>query len=93
MPSAFNTGDVITTAANTDLTLLMANKNRRWAAICNDGAADAYVQIGKSAVVGTGIRINAGGGSVVFDDHMPYLGEIHGVSAGVTNLMITEVDQ
>lgn len=44
--------------------VLAANASRRMAIIVNDAADDVYLGIGAAAVVGSGIRLNANGGSV-----------------------------
>ncbi len=44
--------------------ILAANDLRLCAIIVNDAADDVYIGIGAAAVVGSGIRLNSGGGSL-----------------------------
>lgn len=54
-----------TVNVGTSSTLLAAaNPNRTYLLLQNDSANDIYVEFGGTAVVGDGIRLNSGGGSL-----------------------------
>lgn len=49
-----------TVVSTTSITLLSANANRKYAHISNNSGSPIYIQFSATAVVGQGIRINAG---------------------------------
>ena len=73
-------------------TLVLAANNRRVdAEIVNDGAQICYLARGNAAVMGSGIRVNAQGGSYRIGTNNMFYGDINGICAdGQLNLTISE---
>lgn len=75
-------------------TLILApNAYRVWASIVNDGISDAYLALGEAAVLSQGIYLKASGGVAVFDENMPWKGEISGIASGANNVCVIEVEE
>lgn len=75
--------------------VLSVNNLRKEAIICNDSDTVMYILKGDDdAIVGSGIRLNAGGGTLVIEpDENGYIwrGAVQGIStAGTKNLSFTE---
>ena len=77
--------------------VLAANPFRGDADLTNDGDAIIYLARGNAAVVGSGIRLNANGGTYHIGTNNLFLGEVYGISTDAqqegTNLAISEGDQ
>ena len=59
--------------------------------LVNDSDDTIYLARGNEAVVGSGIRLNARGGSYHMNVHNLFLGDINGISTGQdSNLTISE---
>ena len=70
---------------------LAANANRKYAIFVNDSANIIYLGLGAAAVVGSGIRLNANGGSYEINWQNLYTGEIYAIAGGAgSNLSIIE---
>jgi len=87
-------GAAVHTAVNvtaSDSTLLAANTARRFLLLINSSDTDMYLTLeGTAAALNTGIRINANGGSAMFDSYCP-VAAIKGIHGGSGNkvLLIT----
>jgi hypothetical protein len=72
---AANTGaptEAKITVANTSTAVFSANPHRKYLQLVNDSDEIIYVSVdGAAAVLNTGTRLNAAGGSVVFDTYVP----------------------
>jgi len=80
---------------NGDTVVIAANADRRYLLIINDSDTDVYLNLGAAAVVNTGIRLNAGGGSyeIAGANGNLYRGAInanHGGGAVNKVLLVTE---
>ncbi len=53
----------------------------RYGLFTNDSANTIYLSIGTPAVVGSGIRLNANGGTYEINNLNPIRGDIHAISA------------
>lgn len=70
-------------------TVMAANANRVSLTLVNDSANIIYVAKGSTAVVGSGVRLNASGGSLIIDD---YTGIVTAIATGASsNLTVCEV--
>jgi hypothetical protein len=66
-----------------------ANAARRSLVLTNDSDAAIYLGYGVAAVVGSGVRLNAAGGSV---EVMPFAGAVYAIAGGANkNLCVVEV--
>lgn len=84
--AATNTGVTIGTSSTS---ILSSNASRKSATIVNDSTGIVYLSLSGTAVLNTGIRINASGGSAVITE---YTGEITGIGvAGSQNVTVTEL--
>ena len=76
----------------TSSAIVAANTSRRVLAIVNDSDTPIWLGIGDTAVINTGIRLNAGGGSAQFggDGGLPLtLQAVNGIHAGAGNKVAT----
>ncbi len=84
--TATNTSSTITTASSE---ILARNVDRRYAAIVNDGGNPIYLALVDDAVASStskaGIRLNANGGSIEFDNQFPYAGSVQAITASGTS--------
>jgi len=73
-------------------TLVLAENLRRVdAEIVNDGEESVYLARGNAAVIGSGMRINARGGSYRIGTNNMFYGDIYAICAtGQLNLTISE---
>jgi hypothetical protein len=79
------------TAGITTGTALATNANRKYALIVNDSANAVYIKLGATAVLNTGIRLNANGGSYEINETNLYTGVIDCISSVATQtLLVTE---
>lgn len=70
--------------------VLAANANRKYLELVNDSANTIYVSVTTTAALDTGTRLNANGGSIIFDTYIP-TGTIKAIATGVSsNLLVTE---
>lgn len=84
--SATNTFATIGTSSTT---VIAANSNRISLTLVNDSTNKIYVSKGATAVSGSGILLNASGGSLIIDD---YAGTIYAIATGAgSNLTVSEV--
>lgn len=82
-----NNGKV--TVGTTSTTVRAANPARKFLFLCNDGTETIYVSLGSAAVMNTGIRLNAGGGSTIINEQ--YTGVVSAICAsGSMNLTFSE---
>lgn len=91
---AVNTGTPTETSVSVGVAsglALAANANAKYRAFCNDSSNIIYLAFdGGDAVVGKGIRLNANGGSVMFDRYVP-TGAVTAIATGAaSNLTVTE---
>jgi hypothetical protein len=73
-------------------TALAANPNRICAVLVNDSDTDIYIKLGAGPAVGTGIKLNAYGGSFAITAANLYTGIVTAICASATakGLLITE---
>lgn len=84
--SATNTFATIGTSSTT---VIAANANRISLTLVNDSTNKVYISKGATAVSGSGILLNASGGSLIIDD---YAGIIYAIATGAgSNLTVSEV--
>jgi len=84
-----------TAVAVTSTTILAANSSRSYASIVNDSDTVVYLAIeGGTAVVGSGLRINANGGSFEINKMNLMTGAVAGIhgGTGTKNVAKTELD-
>ena len=62
-----------------------ARPGRNYCCIQNDSAVVVYIALGAPAVVGSGIRLNANGGSYEINYTNLFTGAIYAIHAGVGN--------
>lgn len=62
--------------------VLVANSRRADAVFVNDSNQPIYLARGNAAVIGQGIRLNAGGGSYEINRNNLFLGVINAIAAG-----------
>lgn len=97
---ALDGGGVVSSVTNTfasigvaDTAVLAANAARKWAAFVNDSANVIYLAFGTAAIVGSGIRLNANGGSFEMSKKLGNLslGTVRGISGvAAQNLTVVE---
>ena len=76
---------------NTTTELLSATSGRRYAILVNDSNETIYISLGSDAVINSGIRLNAGGGSYTISGDRPFRGAINGIcTSGGKNISIFE---
>ena len=78
--------------AVTSTSVLAANASRKYLQLINDSDTTIYLSVdGGAAALNTGTRLNANGGSIVFDNYIPVgtVNAIHG-STGTKTLLVTE---
>lgn len=97
--AVIDTFATFSTATNTFQTIgivstpvLAANPSRKFVVLTNDSAANIYIALGPTAVVGSGILLVANGGSFEITLMNLYTGEISAISAvaGSRNLTVVE---
>lgn len=90
-PPAGATTSSATTARSVgiaDTLVIAANASRREITVVNDGANIVYLALGRAAVAGNGIRLNANGGSWT---SAYWDGEVRGIAVtAATNVTIAE---
>jgi len=69
--------------------VVAANPHRVDCEIVNDGASTVWLARGNAAVVGSGIRINANGGSYSFETANLFLGQINGITEDQDGVNVT----
>ena len=70
--------------------VLAANASRKWASVVNDSANVVYLAVGNSAVLNTGIRLNANGGSVTFGGDNLTTQAINGISGTAASVVTVQ---
>ena len=79
------------TAGTSSVTALTLNASRKYALIVNDSANVVYIKLGATAVLNTGIRLNAYGGSYEINETNLYTGVIDCISSVASQtLLVTE---
>ena len=79
------------TVGATSTEVLAGNGKRRGAIIVNDSDEIIYLSYGDNAVLNSGIRLNAGGGSLSIDLNNTYTGRVTAIcSSGSKVLTVTE---
>lgn len=74
--------DTFGTVTGVSSVIVAANDNRLDLEIVNDSDVTIYLARGNAAVVGSGIRLNAAGGSYSMSAHNLFLGYIAAISTG-----------
>lgn len=65
-----NSGTPATTQVSVGVTstdVLPANTSRKYLCLVNDGASTIYVNFGENAALNAGVRLNANGGTIIFE--------------------------
>jgi hypothetical protein len=80
------------TVGVTTTKLCDVNPNRRLAIITNDSANDMYLSFNSQPAVGGGIRLNAGGGVMIFGamSDIPWGGEVWAITTVAGNATVVE---
>lgn len=60
-------------------------ENFRYGIFCNDSANIIYLSIGADAVVGSGVRLNANGGTFEINRQNPVRGDVHAIATGASS--------
>lgn len=91
-PSTGTPSESAVAVTTTSTSVLSANSSRKYLQVINDSDTVIYVSIdGGAAAVNTGTRLNAFGGSAVWDTYVPAgaVTAIHG-GTGAKTLLVTE---
>lgn len=71
--------------------VVVANPSRMHLVLVNDSTQTMYLGLGAAAVIGSGIRLNASGGSFEISETNLYCGAINAITAsGQANITIAE---
>lgn len=72
--------------------ILRLNHARLYAVIVNDSANDVYLSFSPNSVVGSGIRLNALGGTIIFGlaTDIPFTGDVYGIAVAASNVTVVE---
>lgn len=70
--------------------LIAANTVRRYLLLFNSGAADVWVSLGGTAVVGSGIYLPANGGGWEMPPNSIYTGAVTAIGAAASAVAVTE---
>ena len=82
--------DTFATVAGGVSTLIRAaNPGRCNLVIVNDCDATVYLARGNAAVIGSGIRLNANGGSYEINELNMFFGDIYGIATGQDDCNVT----
>jgi len=86
--------DHTTNVTTGSLQVLAPNKHRTYALFINDSDTIIYLRQGPGALVNTGIRLNAAGGSFEINKDTLYKGAVSAIHGGAGNkvLCITELE-
>lgn len=81
-----STGPTVTTSSSS---VLSASSGRVYAIFINDGTVPIYLSLTgtTAAVVNTGIRLNAGGGSFEINLSNDYIGQVNAITASSTAVL------
>jgi len=83
--------DTFATVGVASTLVLAARQSRQDTEFVNDSDQTIYLARGNPAVIGSGIRLNANGGSYTIGLHNLFLGAVYGICAnGQANLTISE---
>ncbi len=86
-----NVIDTFATVGAVSTLLLAENQSRVEAIFVNDGDESVYLARGNAAVIGSGIRLNANGGSYYIGTENMFLGAIYGICEnGQLNMTVSE---
>lgn len=86
---AKNPGSVVLVTTAADVQVAAPNAARALLILTNDGANPIYLSLGGTAVIGSGIRLNANGGAISLRE---YTGAVRARAATAdTNLGVAEV--
>lgn len=80
----------VVAAGPASTTGLAGNINRKYALFVNDGSNVMYLNLGNTAVVNTGIRINASGGSYEMMPGNMFYGAVNFIGTAADVLVVTE---
>lgn len=85
----------VSVASASSTTILSASVGRIYAVIVNDSPANIYLSLGGTATKGTGIRLNALGGSYEINAENSYQGAVSGIasSSGTTDYSLVTVTE
>lgn len=75
------------TAGTGSIVVRQANRNRSGLMIVNDSDVTVYLSYGEIAVINTGIRLNAGGGSLEINATNLYRGPISCITSAPTKIL------
>ena len=64
-----------------------ANESRKMLALVNNSAVNIFISLGSAAVMNSGIRLNANGGSIVIADPV-YMGAVYGIAGTASNSVV-----
>jgi hypothetical protein len=80
------------TVTTADQEIVAVNPNRRYLLVQNDSDTTVYLSLNGAAVVGSGIRLNANGGSYEVNFTNLYTGAVNAIhdGAGDKNMCIQE---
>jgi hypothetical protein len=79
------------TVGSSSTTILAANANRNFAVFVNDSDETIYLDLSGTAVINSGIRLNANGGAYEINLANMYTGIVTGIcSSGSKNITVTE---
>lgn len=83
--------ETVVSVGTSSTSVLAANAAREYLQLINDSDTTIYVSVGGSAAaLNLGTRLNANGGSIVFDKFIP-TGAIYAICASPSkNLLVTE---
>ena len=80
------TNDKVSVGATTTV-VVTADTDRFYLSLVNDSDEDIYLGLGADAVMNKGIRLNSGGGSVVFEGNAAFVGRVNAICASGTKNM------
>ena len=90
---AINADTPTETAVNVGVSttdVLAANANRKFLLLVNDSNNTIYIKLSGNASLNTGHRLNANGGSILFDRYVP-TAAVKAIATGTnSNLLVTE---
>ena len=86
-----NVNDTFVTVEAESTLVLAANRNRVGCDLTNDSKQTMYLARGHDAVIGSGFRLNANGGSYRIGTSNLWLGTVYAICAdGQANLCVSE---
>lgn len=77
------------TVTSSSTSVLAASSGRVYAVFVNDSSNPIYLTLGPTAVSGSGVRLNADGGSYEINLSNDYIGVVTAIASGNSNLTVT----